>query len=154
MKKMSNASGQVNVDKLVGAEHLRAIEGRLCEQLAHIRRSAEVVNIYRPLRAYWTLRCMSSEMDALKPQLDTWRADCTATVGNLDVTTMGKVVTAPVIMLALQMRVIDRQYEYNDICSRLNTLKAFAFGVFALYVSLSSLAVTLVLGTLSLVGKG
>ena len=150
---MSETATKLNVDQLVGAEHFRPLEQEMSTKLARIRTVTENVNIYRPLKAWKILKGASIDMSSLKPQVDRWLSACALSLGQLDVTTMGNVVVAPVIMLSIHMRASDKLHEYSDLHSQLNTLKAFAFGVFALYVSLFSVFATLILGIMPFILK-
>lgn len=124
-----------------------SIEARLTEAQYRVQR----ISIYRPLKAFRSLRGLSTERDGV-------RADARRVMDALGKVVMitpdrttGQTLSSCLDTIRISAEISRVQAQSVELESSVQQTGAFAFAVFALYVSLVSLFATVLLGLLSLV---
>ena len=124
---------------------------RLQEQLEHIQSRVGELSIYRPLQAFRRLHDLSSEHNGLRVEVNDIVDGLAKIVMITPSKTMGETLSSCLDTMRLSAEMTRLQTKWIEVDSSVQQTGAFAFAVFALYVSLVSLFATLFLGVLPLV---
>jgi len=132
-------------------QRLLADSSLLQNRLRDAQSQVSGISIYRPLRAFRTLRDLSSERDELRAAAMSAIERLAKVVMTTPDKTMGETLTSCLDTIRFSAEIARLQAQSVELDGSMQQTGAFAFAVFALYVSLVSLFATVLLGVLSLI---
>ena len=120
------------------------------EKLRRLQSNISEVNLFRPIKAYHDLRAISRERDLLNLEVPEMIDQLSRVLFLTPDKTMGEALASCLDTIRLSAIINRLQIQWVEVDSGLQQAAAFAFAIFALYVSLLSIALTLVLGVIPL----
>jgi hypothetical protein len=123
---------------------------RLRSEIESIHLRVQKATIYRPLKTFQELRNLSSELNKFKAEFRGIIGGLGQIISAVPSSNMGEILASCLDTTRLSTEMMRLQMEWSEVESAAQQTGAFAFAVFALYVSLLSLLATLILGIWSL----
>ncbi len=120
-------------------------------RLERIQIQLSQVSIYRPVQAFRKIKSMSDERDKLKNDVNACISALAITVMSTPAATMGQTLSSCLDTIRLSAEMTRLQTRWIEVDSSAQQTGAFAFAIFALYISIVSLCVTIFLGVLPFV---
>jgi hypothetical protein len=121
-------------------------ERELHDRVLALERDATSVSIYRPIAAYCRLRELYRRRDELRPEVDRWLQSYARAVESLSFEKMGQVLVSTATMTVYSARTQRLRALWEDANRSLDQKGAFGLAILALYVSLASVVLTLLIG--------